>query len=316
MSSFWSNWVLILTLSCLILIVYILLSTWKIQRKETTEETVDHDFDGIKEYDNPMPMWWIGLFVGTLIFGVIYFVLYPGIWPDKFDGLLGWSSTEELKKDQLRHSRQFQPIFEQYAATSIEELQENPKVLGMGKRIFLSNCATCHGSDGGGAFGFPRLNDNNWLWGGNPEDIKTAVLYGRRGQMPAWGPILGVQGVKDTAAYTRYLGGLDVSENDGRLDNGKTVYESMCAVCHGLDGTGNKLLGAPNLTDDSWVYGNTQVQVEYTIRKGRNGVMPAWLDILGPEKSHIVSAYVYSLSREQRKLSVSETVSENIEPTK
>ncbi len=298
MSSFWSGWVLILTLSCLALIVYLLLSTWKVQRKDTTEETVGHDFDGIQEYDNPMPMWWIGLFVGTLIFSAIYLILYPGIWPGKFDGILGWSSTAELKAAQLKHSRRYQPIFEQYTATSIEDLQENPKALAMGKRIFLNNCAPCHSSDAGGTFGFPDLTDHDWLWGGSPEEIKQSVLHGRIGQMPAWGMALDGADIRNVSAWVRSLSGLTVNANAIEMEQGKALYSKTCAVCHDIEGKGNKLLGAPNLTDDIWLYGSSQPLVEYTVRKGRTGVMPPWNEVLGPEKVHLVSAYVYGLSNE------------------
>ncbi|MTI12464.1 cytochrome-c oxidase, cbb3-type subunit III [Sansalvadorimonas verongulae] len=300
MSDFWSAWVLILTLACLGFICFVLFSTWKVQRKDSTEETVGHEFDGITEYDNPMPMWWIGLFLATLIFGAVYFILYPGIWPGKFDGILGWSSTGELKADQQKHARQYQPLFEQYAAKSIEQLQENPKALSMGKRIFLNNCALCHGSDAGGAFGFPNLTDHDWVWGGVPAEIKASIMEGRNGQMPAWGPVLGESGVRNVASYIRDLSGLEVNATIEDLASGKAAYATTCAVCHGGDAQGNKLFGAPNLTDDIWLYGNSQAQVEYTIRKGRNGVMPAWKDILGPEKVHLVSAYVYSLSHKDK----------------
>ncbi len=296
MSSFWSGWVLVLTLACLALISFILFSTWKVQRKESTDETVGHEFDGITEYDNPMPMWWIGLFLGTMIFAAVYLVLYPGIWPGKFEGILGWTSRGELQADQKKHARQYQPLFEQYAAKSIVALQGNPKALNMGKRIFLNNCALCHGSDAGGAFGFPNLTDKNWLWGDSPDEIKHSIMEGRNGQMPSWGPVLGEKGVRNVASYVRNLSGLETTATAKELASGKAAFATTCAVCHGNDAKGNKLFGAPNLTDNTWLYGGSQAQVEYTIRKGRNGVMPAWKNILGKEKAHLVAAYVYSLS--------------------
>ena len=301
MSSFWSGWVLVLTLACLGLLVFVLCSTWKVQRKDTTEETVGHNFDGIEEYDNPMPMWWIGLFVGSFVFTAGYLCLYPGIWPERFDGLLNWSSVGELQRDQIKHSRRYQPLFAAYAATSIDELQGDRKALSMGKRIFLNNCAVCHASDAGGNYGFPRLTDHNWIWGGSPETIKTTILYGRNGQMPAWGPLLGEQKVRAVASYVRSLSNLKVTASPSVLEEGREVFASTCAVCHGPDGKGNQTVGAPDLTDDSWLYGSSQARVEYTIRKGRNGVMPAWKDILGEEKVHLVAAYVYSLSHKKEK---------------
>ncbi|MCL6271013.1 cytochrome-c oxidase, cbb3-type subunit III [Sansalvadorimonas sp. 2012CJ34-2] len=300
MSSFWSGWVLILTLACLGLVIFILFATWKIQRKNTTEETVGHEFDGIVEYDNPMPMWWIGLFLATLIFGGIYFVLYPGIFPGKFDGILGWTSIGELEGDQAKHKEQFQPLFSKYANMSIEELQSEPQALNMGKRIFLNNCALCHGSDAGGTFGFPSLTDDDWVWGGSADEIETTVLDGRTGQMPAWGPVLGEKGVRNVSLYARSLSGIDTGATSKELQAGKTAYDTTCAVCHGADGKGNKLFGAPNLTDDVWLFGSSQAQVEYTVRKGRNGVMPPWKDVLGKDKVHLVTGYVYSLTKDKK----------------
>ncbi|MCY4472276.1 MAG: cytochrome-c oxidase, cbb3-type subunit III [Kistimonas sp.] len=302
MSGFWSGWVLLLTLGCLAFILVPLLVMWKVQRKHETEETVGHNFDGIEEYDNPMPTWWIGLYLAMFVFGFAYLALYPGLWPGYFDGLLGWTSDKQLASAQLRHTRQFQPLFDQYEAMTIEELQAHSKALSMGKRVFLNNCSQCHGSDAGGNFGFPRLTDNRWIWGGTPEDIKTTVMEGRQGQMPAWGPVIGEQRVRNVSSWVRSLSGLDIAATQEQLEDGREVFESTCSICHGKDAKGNTQVGAPNLTDGVWLYGNTQAQVEYTIRNGRNGVMPAWKEILGPEKVHLVSAYIYSLSHKKQKM--------------
>ncbi len=297
MSNFWSGWIIVLTLSCLGLVTYVLYATWKTQRKEMTEETTGHSFDGIEELDNPMPRWWIMMFVATLIFTVGYLFLYPGLGTWK--GYLGWTSTNELERAQLKHDRKYGEHFRYLATKPVEDLVNNPKALAMGQRLFTNNCALCHATDARGSFGFPNLRDGDWLYGGEFDEIKTTIMAGRQGQMPAWGPVIGEKGVTQVSAYVRDLSGIDTGASAATLQAGKKVYQTTCAVCHAQDGTGNKMLGAPNLTDDSWLYGSSQSQVEYTVRSGRNGVMPAWETIMGKEKVHLVAAYVYSISRDK-----------------
>lgn len=295
MSNFWSWWIILLTTGCLIFVCAVLFGTRKAQRKETTEETTGHSADGIEEYDNPLPHWWFLMFVATLVFSVGYLILYPGL--GKWQGVLGWSSVGQLEREELRHSRRYQPEFARFAATSIEELIENPKALNMGQRIFLNNCSICHGTDAGGAFGFPNLADNDWLYGGKPDQIEMSIAQGRQGQMPAWGPVIGEQGVKQVSAYVRTLAGIDVNTSKDDLAAGHQIFNTTCAACHNSDGTGSTVLGAPDFTNNIWLYGSSQTQVEYTVRNGRNGVMPAWNDIFGPEKVHLVATYIYSLQK-------------------
>ncbi|MCK5893651.1 MAG: cytochrome-c oxidase, cbb3-type subunit III [Endozoicomonadaceae bacterium] len=295
MSNFWIAWIFILTFICLFLVTGLLIATTRSQRKQNTMETTGHNYDGIEEYDNPMPAWWLGLFVSTLIFAVIYLVLFPGVWK----GVLGWTQIKQLEAETEKHTRQYAPLFKQYAAQSIEALQSNSRAIKMGQRIFLNNCTICHGSDARGAFGFPNLTDGNWLWGGASDEIKYSVMEGRSGQMPAWGVIIGEIGVRNVSAYARSLSGIDTGFSKTDLNNGKKVFDTTCSVCHGVEGKGNKLLGAPNLTDHIWLYGSSQSQVMYTVRNGRNGIMPPWKEILGDEKVHLVTAYIYSLSHKK-----------------
>ena len=298
LSNFWNWWVILLFLACNIFIIALLFGTRKTQRPSVTEETTGHIYDGIQEYDNPLPHWWFMLFVATIVFSAGYLALYPGL--GNFPGLLGWTSLGELKSDQKAHSFKYAPEFERFAAIPVEDLINNPKALRMGQRIFLNNCALCHGSDAGGAFGFPNLSDHEWLYGASGDNIKTSVSEGRQGQMPAWGAIIGDKGVQQVSSYIRSEAGLETSADPADLKVGKQVYAATCAVCHNVDGTGNQALGAPNLFDSIWLYGSSRTQVEYTIRNGRNGVMPPWKDILGAEKTHLVSAYVYSLSNKNK----------------
>ena len=294
MSNFWHWWIVLLTTTCLVLVTWVLFSTRKTQRKDLTKETTGHDYDGIEEYDNPLPHWWFVMFTASLVFTVGYLVLYPGM--GKWKGILGWTQIKELAQNQQKHDSKYAPEFTRYAATPIEELIKNPRALKMGERIFINNCALCHGMDAGGNFGFPDLADNDWLYGGTPDAIKATITHGRQGQMPAWGAVIGDKGVKQVASYVRELSGIDTGASEAVLEAGKKIFSATCAICHSSDGTGNFTLGAPNLTNNIWLYGSSQAQVEYTIRQGRNGVMPPWNDILGEKKVHLVTAYVYSLT--------------------
>ncbi|MDP0588520.1 MAG: cytochrome-c oxidase, cbb3-type subunit III [Candidatus Endonucleobacter bathymodioli] len=300
MSIFWSAWIIILTLVCLILVMWVLFATHKAQRSGTTNETTGHNYDGIEELDNPMPRWWFVLFVATLIFSAGYLLIYPGM--GSWEGLLGWTSINEYERHQLKHDRRYMPEFSRYAATPIIELINNPKAIKMGQRIFMNNCTICHASDAGGNFGFPNLTNNKWLYGGAPETIKTTILHGRKGQMPAWGAIIGEKGVNNVTHYVRSLSNLTVNADDKTLEAGKKVFNNTCSICHGGDAKGNTLLGAPDLTSsDNWLYGSSHNQVAYTIRNGRNGIMSPWKDILGEEKVHLVTAYIYSLNNKAKK---------------
>ncbi|WP_342455214.1 cytochrome-c oxidase, cbb3-type subunit III [Spartinivicinus poritis] len=316
LSDFWEGWIAVLTLTCLGLIMFVLFATRRKHRSSLTEETTGHAYDGIEEYDNPLPSWWFNLFIATIVFSALYLILYPGLWKgawglvtySKEDGFefrsdrletgdYGWTARGQLKHEVAKADAQFGKLFEGYAKLPIEEVAKIPKAVATGQRIFASNCAICHGSDAKGAYGYPNLTDNDWIHGGKPEQIKTTILAGKNGQMPAWGALLTPDQIRHTASYVRNLAGLEVSANAEELAQGDKVFQAQCAVCHGNDGKGKVEVGAPNLTDDIWLYGSRQIQIEYTLRNGRNGVMPAWEKILGPDKVHVVSAYIYSLSQ-------------------
>jgi cytochrome c oxidase cbb3-type subunit 3 len=286
-------------------------------------ESMGHTFDGIEELNNPLPKWWSTFFLLTIIWAFGYIALYGlGNWT----GLLGWKSSnqgilnlaeskaktlENLQKDSgvlVQYDREvaaadakFGPIFEAYAARSIEDLATDGEALKVGQRLFIQNCAQCHGSDAHGTTGFPNLTDKDWLYGGTPEVIKETIMNGRIASgMMAWeGALGGDQGVKEVAAYVISLSGRSV---DPELAKAGKAKFALCAGCHGPDGQGSLALGmpmgAPNLTDNIWLYGGSQRAIESSIRNGRAGVMPPWKDILGEEKVHLISAYVYSLSQD------------------
>ncbi len=297
MSAFWSAWVTVITLAVILGCTWLLLATRKSQpHQEQTEETLGHEFDGIAEYDNPLPKWWFQMFLGTVIFGLGYLALYPGL--GNFQGLLGWTSAGQWEEEMAHAEEAYKPLFAKYAALSIEDLQkpENETGLKMGQRMFANNCSVCHGSAGTGAYGFPNLTDKDWLYGGDPATIKTTITGGRQGAMPAWGAVLGEDGVRDVANYV-----LSLSKREG-IDTeasarGQTQFQALCAACHGANGTGTQALGAPNLTDNTWLYGGSFEQVTHTIRNGRAGVMPAHKDLLSTDKIQLIAAYVYSLSQ-------------------
>lgn len=295
MSAFWSAWVTVITLAVIFGCTWLLFATRKSEKhKEMTEETVGHEFDGIAEYDNPLPRWWFMMFIGTVIFGLGYLALYPGL--GSFQGLLGWSSHGQWEEEMQHAEEVYKPVFAKYAALSVEELQDpsNETGLRMGQRMFANNCSVCHGSAGTGAYGFPNLTDNDWLYGGEPDTIKTTIVNGRNGGMPAWGQVLGEDGVRDVTSYVLSLSGKEVDE--AAAARGESQFQALCAACHTAEGTGMHALGAPNLTDDIWLYGGSFEQVAHTIRNGRAGVMPAHKDLLSDDKIHLITAYVYSLS--------------------
>lgn len=293
MSSFWSIWIIVITLGSIFGCWWLLQANSKGETSADGEApTTGHVYDGIEEYDNPLPHWWFMMFVITIIFSLVYLALYPGL--GNFKGLLGWTQESEWAEEKQKADEKYAPIFTAYAQASIEELQSNKKALLSGQRIFANNCAVCHGSAATGSYGFPNLTDDDWLYGGDPANIKISILNGRTGVMPGWGAVLGEDGVNSVAEYVMSLSGRNV--NQKLAEQGKPKYDSTCAMCHGAIGEGNIALGAPNLSDTTWLYGGSPELIKHSIRAGRNGIMPAHKNVLGEDKVHLVTAYVYSLS--------------------
>ena len=304
MSEFWSIYVSVLTIGTLIGLTWLLFGTRKGEKKSETTETMGHSFDGIEEYDNPLPRWWFMLFIGTLVFGVGYLILYPGL--GNWKGLLpgyedGWTGVHEWEKEMNKADAKFGPIFAKYAAMPVQQVAQDPAALKMGGRLFASNCSVCHGSDAKGAFGFPNLTDKDWRWGGEAETIKASIMNGRHGVMPAWAEVIGDQGVADVAAFVlTNLDGRSLPEgNKADVVKGKEIFAANCVACHGPEGKGTPAMGAPDLTHpQAFIYGSSFAQLQQTIRYGRQGQMPAQADIQGNDKVHLLAAYVYSLSQD------------------
>lgn len=295
MGTFWNLWIIGLTLINVALILWVLLANRKVavsDQDEAENQTTGHAYDGIEEYDNPLPRWWFYLFIGTFIYSGIYLLLYPGL--GSFSGLLGWTSVKELRGHQQQGDALYAEQFGIYANTPIEELARDPAAMKMGLRLFANNCAVCHGADAGGNYGYPNLTDKDWLWGGTPEKIKETLVNGRKAAMPAWSGILGENGIINVTEYVLQLN--DREHDAKKASIGAKLFAQNCAACHGADATGNQLLGAPNLTNDSWLYGGEPQDIRQTLRQGRNGIMPAQRDLLKPDRIHLLAAYVYSLS--------------------
>lgn len=302
MTSFWSWYITLLSLGTIAALVWLLLATRKGQRGESTEETVGHSYDGIEEYDNPLPKWWFMLFVATVVFALGYLVLYPGLgnWKGILPGYEGgWTQVKEWQREMDRANEQYGPLYAKFAAMPVEEVAQDPQALKMGGRLFASNCSVCHGSDAKGAYGFPNLTDDDWLYGGDPETIKTSIMGGRQAVMPGWKDVIGEEGIRHVAGYLRNISGRDIPEGiESDIEQGQKIFAANCVVCHGPDAKGIQAMGAPNLTDNVWLYGSSFAQIQQTLRHGRNGRMPAQEDILGNDKVHLLAAYVYSLSQQ------------------
>lgn len=352
MSFFWSSWITIFSLGCWLFIAGVLVYTLRYRPKLEEDETTGHSYDGISEYDKPLPKWWLAIFFATLVWGLGYFAFFTSIQPAQLQGLatvtvngeeLPWSSKNELNSDleqnRLKFAQTFDVILqkadaggavaeldklsqlqtqlraadetktaelqkavdEQIAALApyVDKLVEEPEVQIIGNRLFLQNCALCHGSNAKGGLGYPNLTDNDWLYGGEAQNILLTLHNGRVGGMAAWQNQIGESGIRAAAEYVLALSG---NQNGYDLDKtmvvqGEAIFKQNCTLCHGQEGQGSHDMGAPNLTDDIWLYGGDRDTVRETIRNGRAGVMPAWQSRLGNERVMLLAAYVKSLSQ-------------------
>lgn len=261
--------------------------------KPLPAETTGHVWDGtLMEQNNPLPQWWKWLFYLTIVFSIGYLVVYPGFGSNK--GSFGWSQVGAYDKEMADGEAQYGPIFNKYLAMDIKDVAKDPQAREIAQRLFLNNCAQCHGSDAQGGKGYPNLTDNDWLYGGDPAVIKTTITHGRNGQMPPMGAAVGSD--DDVRNVANYVLSLSNSAHDPiKAALGKPKF-AACAACHGADGKGNQALGAPNLTDKTWLYGGDIDTIMETINKGRNNLMPAQEAKLSNGKIHLLAAYVWGLS--------------------
>lgn len=291
MSSGWSWFIIIGVTVNTVGIVWLLFSTSKKEVDPQEDNTTGHEWDGITELNNPLPKWWFNLFVITIVFAIIYLILYPGM--GTFKGTLGWSQESAYLEKQEASREEFASVFSEFSGMDALSLSKNTKAMETGARIFSNYCSTCHGSDAKGAKGFPNLTDNDWLYGNTEADIKLTILNGRKGIMtPMGGAVGGENGAFAIAAYLTK----DKGQQD-RAQEGKTLFQMACVACHGSDGKGNKLIGSPNLMDDIWLHGGSMVDVMRIIMNGKKSEMPPHENLLSEEEVHILSAYVLSLSQ-------------------
>ena len=263
---------------------------------KTPENTTGHVWDGnLREYNNPLPRWWLWLFILTIVFALVYLAVFPGL--GSFKGLSNWSTEKEHEQDVTLLRAKVAPLYAAFAAQPVEALAANPQALAVGERLFMNNCAQCHGSDGGGSKGFPNLTNANAAWLGERggAHIVQTVTNGRTGMMPPMAAAVGDDAAQsDVAHYVLSLSGSPHSA--AKAASGKTKF-ATCAACHGADGTGNKALGAPNLTDNYWLHGWGEAAIVSAIKNGKNNVMPLQAPKLSTEQIHVVAAYVLSLSK-------------------
>lgn len=301
MSNFWSAWIIVITAITLIGCCWLLISNRKTvvkgDLKEGEAPTTGHVYDGIEEYDNPLPAWWFWKFVGTIVFTVIYLILFPGL--GKFEGVLGWTQEKQWQSQIDAAAEKIDTQYATYHATAVDDLAGNPAAIRMGRRLFNNNCSICHGVGGVGANGFPNLTDSDWLYGGSAEAIKASVANGRQGVMPGWSNAIGEQGVVDVTEYVLSISGNPFDAE--KAERGQQTFATFCGSCHGADGIGLTALGAPNLTDNIWLYNQSDLtlaeNIRHSVRSGRTGNMPSHVNQLREEKIHLITAYVYSLSR-------------------
>lgn len=291
MSAGWTWFIAIITALNIGGSLWLLLATSRADA--SAGETTGHVWDGdLREYNHPLPRWWLWLFVITIVFAVGYLVAYPGIGSVK--GSLGWTQQQQWEREVAAAEAATAPVYAKFASQTPVVLAGNPEAMDIAKRLYGNNCATCHGADAGGAPGFPNLRDGDWLHGGAPDAIYTTIANGRTGIMPPWGEMLGPQGVEEVIAYVQRLSG---QQTDAALATaGEARYMTVCVACHGADGRGQQALGAPNLTDDVWLYGGSADAIRTTIVKGRQNQMPAHLQLLGETKVKLLAGYILSLS--------------------
>lgn len=265
----------------------------KLSLDEHTNSTGHVWDEDLKELNNPMPRWWMGLFYITIVFALAYLAYFPGL--AVYEGSSKWTSADQYNAERASVDAKAAPLYAQFATLSLEQIATHPQAMDMGQRIFLNNCAQCHGSDGRGSKGFPNLTDRDWLYGGDAEVIRTSIQDGRNGAMP---PMAAAVGNSDQQrAVAQYVLSLSGRENDSlRAQLGRSKFKEVCAACHGGEGKGNTALGAPNLTDRIWLYGGTEKAILETMRNGRENHMPSHASILTNEQIRVLASYVWGFS--------------------
>jgi cytochrome c oxidase cbb3-type subunit 3 len=291
-SDFWSYYIAAIALAGIGWCVWLLFSQRTTADDGSAGDT-GHVWDGdLRELNNPLPRWWMWMFLLACVFGLSYLMLYPGL--GAYAGMLNTSSRDELAAHRMAAEARQNEIYARYLSMDIEQVAADPRAREIGQRLFLNTCAQCHGSDARGSRGFPNLVDGDWLYGGDPDTIAHTIAKGRNGMMPSFAGTVDAKQAGDVAQYVRSLSGL--ASDPIRVARGESTFKTTCAACHGASGKGNPALGAPNLSDKVWLYGSSEASIVEAILKGRDNRMPAHEDILTPERIRMLTAYVWGLS--------------------
>ena len=294
MNGFWSGWVIFLIVLNLGVALFLFVFSQRVDIPTSPDGTTGHTWAHgvLREGVRRLPLWWVVTSAAMFVIAIVYLALYPAM--GGFGGLLGWTSVAEHERAAAERAARLEPVLGSLDARRIDEIPSGDAAAVVGRRLYLDNCAACHAVDATGntALGAPNLTDAAWLYGGDPDTVLKSILDGRRGTMPAWGDALGHEGVVDVASYVRSLAGLDAPPEWAAA--GKVRFDTMCAACHGIDGTGMPALGAPDLTDDDWLYGGDLASVIRSIRDGRSGEMPAWRGRLGEDEARAIAAWLYT----------------------
>jgi cytochrome c oxidase cbb3-type subunit 3 len=299
MTTGWSLFVIILTIANILACFWLL--RWTSKPRTASEKIgggadTGHVWDNdLREYNNPLPKWWLWLFYITIAFGLLYLVLYPGL--GNIAGVKGWTQAGQYQQERAAVEARAAQLLAPLAVLPVAELVNNEQAMSTAHNLFQQNCAQCHGSDGGGALGFPNLRDADWQWGSDADSVVATIVGGRVAAMPGWAAVIGEPGVEEAVAYVQTLSGQQADATKAAA--GQVHFQTLCSACHGMDGKGNPLLGAPNLTDGSWLYGGDAATLKQTLMYGRNGQMPAWGDKLGEQRIKLLAAYVTKLASGQ-----------------
>ena len=296
MTTGWSLFVIILTIANILACLWLL--RWTSKPRTASEKIgggadTGHVWDkDLREYNNPLPKWWLWLFYITIAFGLLYLAFYPGL--GNFAGIGGWTQAGQYEQERAAVEARAAALLAPLAALPVAELVNNEQAMSTAHNLFQQNCAQCHGSDGGGAAGFPNLRDADWQWGSDADSVVATIVAGRVAAMPPWAAVIGEPGVEEAVAYVQTLSGQQADATKAAA--GQVHFQTLCAACHGMDGKGNPLLGAPDLTDGAWLYGGDAATLKQTLMNGRNGQMPAWGDKLGEQRIKLLAAYVTKLA--------------------
>lgn len=292
-SNFWSFYVAGISLVGIFACLLLLWFSGKAKAMTDNDNTTGHVWDGdLREMNNPLPRWWVWLFIITVVFALAYLALYPGL--GTYAGKFGWTQIGQYDAEVAKGNKAVEPLYARFNSMKPEDVAKDAQAMAIGERLFMNNCSQCHGSDARGSKGFPNLTDHDWLHGGAPEKIVETLKKGRIGNMPPMAAAVGTSDeVRNVANYVLSLSGSPHDSVKAAL--GKSKF-GACAACHGVDGKGNQALGAPNLTDDIWLHGWGENAIVAMINNGKVNQMPAQEDRLTESQIHVLASYVWGLS--------------------